>query len=122
MTTPEPPTEPQQQCYELMAHCKAVAAELTQARFEIEALNRRLAEYASENQRLRAELENERLAKAGLLRANDSLAAQAMRLKADSEQLRSVLERLADGDHVGTPINQCAAEMALIREALGVKS
>jgi hypothetical protein len=53
MTTPEPPTEPQQQCYELMAHCKATAAELTQARFENEALQRRLAEYASENQRLR---------------------------------------------------------------------
>jgi regulator of replication initiation timing len=52
MTTPEPPTEPQQQCYELMAHCKATAAELTQARFENEALQRRLAEYASEVQRL----------------------------------------------------------------------
>jgi chromosome segregation ATPase len=56
MTTTEPPTEPQQRCYELMAHCKATAAELTQARFEIEALNRRLAEYATEVQRLRAEL------------------------------------------------------------------
>jgi L-serine deaminase len=53
MTTPEPPTEPQQQCYELMAHCKKVAAELAQARFENEVLQRRLAEYASENQRLR---------------------------------------------------------------------
>jgi hypothetical protein len=42
----------------LMAHCKAVAAELTQARFEIEALNRRLAEYASEVQRLRDALQH----------------------------------------------------------------
>jgi predicted nucleic acid-binding Zn-ribbon protein len=52
MTTHEPPTEPQQQCYEWQQQYKAIAAELTQARFEIEALQRRLAEYASEVQRL----------------------------------------------------------------------
>jgi regulator of replication initiation timing len=86
MTTPEPPTEPQQQCYEWQAQYRTVAAELTQARFEIEALQRRLAEYAGENQRLRAELDNERLASAGLLRANDSLAAQVVRLKSDKEE------------------------------------
>jgi predicted nuclease with TOPRIM domain len=56
------PTEPQQQCYELMAHCKATAAELTQARFENEALRRRLAEYAGEVQRLRDRVKEMRCA------------------------------------------------------------
>lgn len=125
MTHPEPPTEiesapteTQQQVYEWQAHVKTLTAELTQARYEIEALERRLAEYASEAQRLRAELDSERLAKAGLLRANDSLAASAAKLRAKVASLRWTLERLADGDHVGTPINQCTAAMALIKEAL----
>jgi septation ring formation regulator EzrA len=41
---------------------------------------------------LRAELDNERLAKAGLLRANDSLAASASRLQAQATRLKAEKE------------------------------
>jgi hypothetical protein len=92
MTTPTPESIAEQQQHGWAQAVADVCAERDKLREEVKALL--------------AELDNERLAKAGLLRANDSLAAQAMRLKAENEETLRLNADTRHGENAVQEIRQ----------------
>lgn len=103
MSETDQPIETQQQVYEWQRQYKTVSMELDQARFEIEALQRRLNEYATSHQQCQLELHN---LKVGADQNNEALKEMAATLLAttqDCAAMRSALEQVrAHGRPHGT--------------------
>jgi hypothetical protein len=77
--------------------CDALTKELADAKLSLECANRVTLETAKER---------------------DYFEEQFHAARAEAEKLRAALERLRDGDFVGTPINRGCGAMMLIDQAL----
>lgn len=89
------PTETQQQVYEWQRQYKTVSLELDQARFEIEALQRKLNEYSNALQECQANADQNK-------ESVEEMAATLLATTQDCAAMRSALEevvRLSDRKH-----------------------